>query len=107
MKQEEMKQEEMKFETLNDHYVMQNKYMLVTPREDRKVLQNGISVQDTKDRKDIVVGIIECSHPNLKIPSRALVWFPRYAGLPLHLCGKQYLVVNHEDVIMIEKVHQI
>lgn len=91
---------------LNDYYVMQNKNILVTPSEDRKVLANGISVQDTKDRKDIVVGIVECSHPNLKIPSRALVWFPRYAGLSLHLDGKQYLIVNHEDIIMIEKIQQ-
>ena len=107
MEQKELQTKELQFEDLNNEYVMQNNYLLVTPCESRKTLANGISVQDTKDRKDIMVGVIKCSHPKLKIPNCALVWFPRYAGLPLQLNdGKQYLVVNHEDVIMIEKVHQ-
>ena len=90
--------------TMNDFYVMHNKNLLVSMFEDRKVLQNGISVQDTRGRKDIVVGIVEAAHPSLKFPYRVLVWFPMYAGLPIQLDGKQYLIVNYEDVIMSEKV---
>ena len=98
--------EEFKDTNMNEWYVMHNKNVLVSLREDRKVLNNGISVQDTRGRKDIVVGIIECSHPSLKFPNRALVWFPMYAGLPIQLSGKQYLVVNYDDIIMSEKVSE-
>ena len=89
---------------MNEWYIMHNKNVLVSPREERKVLNNGISVQDTRGRKDIMVGILECSHPSLKFPNRALVWFPAYAGLPIQLNGKQYLIVNYEDIIMSEKI---
>ena len=89
---------------MNEWYVMHNKNVLVSLKEDRKVLNNGISVQDTRGRKDIVVGTIECSHPSLKFPNRALVWFPMYAGLQIQLAGKQYLIVNYDDIIMSEKI---
>lgn len=92
--------------SMNDWYVMHNKNVLVTPHVDRKVLNNGISVQDTRGRKDIMEGVVECSHPSLKFPNRALVWFPAYAGLPIQLAGKQYLIVNYDDIIMSEKVSE-
>ena len=98
--------EEFKDKSMNDWYVMHNKNVLVSLREDRKVLQNGISVQETRGRKDIAVGIVECSHPSLKFPNRALVWFPMYAGLAIQLDGKRYLIVNYEDIIMSEKVSE-
>jgi co-chaperonin GroES (HSP10) len=98
--------EDVKQTNMNDWYLMHNKNVLVSLQEDRKVLNNGISVQDTKGRKDIVVGIVECSHPALKFPNRALIWFPMYAGLPMQLNGKQYLIVNYEDIIMSEKVSE-
>ena len=96
--------EDFKNENMNEWYVMHNKNVLVSVREERRVLNNGISVQDTRGRKDIMMGILECSHPALKFPNRALVWFPAYAGLPIQLNGKQYLIVNYEDIIMSEKV---
>ena len=96
--------EEIRETNMNEWYVMHNKNVLVTLSKDRKVLDNGISVQDTRGRKDIVMGTIECSHPSLKFPNRALVWFPMYAGLPIQLAGKQYLIVNYDDIIMSEKV---
>jgi co-chaperonin GroES (HSP10) len=89
---------------LNDYYTMQNKNVLVSLQEGRTACKNGIVVQETRGKKDIVVGICEASQPGLKIPNRALVWFPHYAGLPILLNGKSYLVVNHDDIIMIEKV---
>ena len=89
---------------LNDYYTMQNKNVLVSLQEGRTACKNGIVVQETRGKKDIVVGICEASQPGLKIPNRALVWFPHYAGLPMTLNGRNYLVVNHEDIIMIEKV---
>ena len=91
---------------MNDWYIMHNKNVLVSLKEDRKVLNNGISVQDTRGRKDIVMGIVECSHPSLKFSNRALVWFPMYAGLPIQVAGNQYLVVNYDDIIMSEKVSE-
>jgi co-chaperonin GroES (HSP10) len=89
---------------LNDYYTMQNKNVLVSLQEGHTACKNGIVVQESRGKKDIVVGICEASQPGLKIPNRALVWFPHYAGLPMTLNGKNYLVVNHEDIIMIEKV---
>lgn len=89
---------------LNDYYTMQNKNVLVSLQEGRTACKNGIVVQETRGKKDIVVGICEASQPGLKIPNRALIWFPQYAGLPMTLNGRNYLVVNHEDIIMIEKV---
>lgn len=90
--------------TLNDYYSMQNKNILVSLFEGRSACKNGLVVQETRGKKDIVVGICEASQPGLKIPNRALVWFPHYAGLPMNLDGKNYLVVNFEDVIMVERV---
>jgi co-chaperonin GroES (HSP10) len=92
-------------DNIQEYYVMHNKNLLVSLRDNRKVLQNGISVQDTRGRKDIVEGIIECSHPSLKLPQKVIVWFPMYAGLPIQLLGKQYLIVNYDDVIMTEKIN--
>lgn len=89
---------------LNDWYVMHNKNVLVSVKLERKTLQNGISVQDTRGRKDIVEGIVEASHPSLKFSNRALVWFPMYAALPITVAGKQYVIVNYEDIIMSERV---
>lgn len=91
-------------QNLNSWYVMHNKNLLVSQKEDRRVLQNGISVQDQRGRKDIMVGILECSHPSLKLPNRVLVWYPAYAALPVQLNGKQYFIINYEDVIMTEKI---
>ena len=98
--------EEIKDTNMNDWYIMHNKNVLVSVREDRKVLNNGISVKDTRGRKDIVMGIVECSHPSLKFPNRALVWFPAYSGLPIQVAGNQYMIVNYEDIIMSEKVSE-
>jgi co-chaperonin GroES (HSP10) len=91
---------------LNEFYAMQNKNILVSLKEGRNTLRNGITVQETRGRKDIVVGICEAAPAGLKIPTRALVWFPHYAGLPIVLDGKGYLVVNYEDVLIIEKVQE-
>lgn len=90
--------------SLNDWYVMHNKNVLISINQERKVLQNGISVQDNRGRKEIVEGIVEASHPSLKFSNRALVWFPMYAALPITVAGKQYVIVNYDDIIMSERV---
>lgn len=91
-------------QTLNDLVIMQNKNILVSIPGTKSKLGNGITMSETRGRKDIIQGICEASHPSLKIANRAMVWFPQYAGLPIEFDGKTYLVVNHEDVVMIEKV---
>lgn len=88
---------------LNKVVAMQNKYLLVSLFENQKVLKNGLNIKETRGKKDIVVGVIEAAQVSLKLPEKAICWFPLYAGSQVEVDERQYLAVPYEDIIMIEK----
>jgi hypothetical protein len=89
---------------LNNLVCMKNKYLLVTPFEKQKVLANGLNIKEARGKRDIIIGVIEASEPGLKLPEKAVCWFPIYAGSAVLVGEKEYLAVPFEDVIMIERV---
>ena len=89
---------------LNEAVCMKNKYLLVTPFEKQKVLANGLNIREARGKRDIIIGVIEASEPGLKLPEKAICWFPIYAGSEVQVGEKAYLAVPFEDIIMIEKV---
>ena len=84
-------------------YKALNKNLLISVI-DQKKLQNGINVKETRGRKDIIIGIVELAEEKLKLPQKCMCWFPLYAGIPISLEGKSYLIVPYDDLVMIEKV---
>ena len=91
---------------LSKYYKTLNKKVLVSLRDGKKALANGITIQETRGKKDIVCGLVEVAQPSLKISPRSLVWFPLYAALPIALNGSQYLIVDYEDIYIIENVDE-
>lgn len=89
---------------LNEAVCMKNKYLLITPFDKQKVLANGLNIRETRGKRDIIIGVIEASEPGLKLPEKAVCWFPIYAGSEIQVGEKSYLAVPFEDIIMIERV---
>ena len=89
---------------LNETICMKNKYLLITPFDKQKVLANGLNIREARGKRDIIIGVIEASEPGLKLPEKAVCWFPIYAGSEVQVGEKTYLAVPFEDIIMIERV---
>ncbi|MCK9318975.1 hypothetical protein [Methanoculleus sp.] len=89
---------------LNETVCMKNKYLLITPFDKQKVLANGLNIREARGKRDIIIGVIEASEPGLKLPEKAVCWFPIYAGSEIQVGEKAYLAVPFEDIIMIERV---
>lgn len=88
---------------LNELYRALNKNLLVRVT-DQKKLNNGINVKEIRGRRDIIIGTVELAEEKLKLPQKCLCWFPLYAGVPITIEGKSYLIVPYDDLVMIEKV---
>ena len=89
---------------LNEVVCMKNKYLLISPMDKQKTLSNGLNIRETRGKRDIIVGVIEASESGLKLPEKAICWFPLYAGSEVQVGDKTLLAVPFEDVIMIERV---
>jgi len=63
-----------------------------------------MSLADTRGKKDVIVATVEASPPSLKLPLKALVWFPAYAAIPINLDGKVLMIINYDDVLISERV---
>ena len=86
---------------LQDNYRTMNKFLIVTV-QDKRALKNGLSVTETRGKRDIVKGIVEVAEANLKLPQRCQCWFPLFAGTHIRIEDKDYLAVPFDDIIMIE-----
>lgn len=86
-------------------YKMVNKFWLVELREENKVLSNGLTVKETRGKRDIVVGKVLSGDYNTNFPCADgyLVWFPLYAANPITVNGKSLLIVHQDDIIMVEE----
>ena len=89
---------------LKQHYVAKNGYVVIRLMNSEETLGNGIKIQDTRGKRDIVCGTCMLAEDKHKIPAHALVWFPVYAASPIKLAGENFLIVSYEDIMLIEKV---
>ena len=89
---------------LNTKVCMKNKYLLITLFDTQKKLGNNINMKEVRGKRDIVIGVVEAAEASLKLPLKAMCWFPLYAGSEVEYDGKKYLTVPYEDIIMIERV---
>ena len=86
-------------------YKMVNKFWLVELKEENKILSNGLTVKETRGKRDIVVGKVIKGDYNsdFNCADGYLVWFPLYAANPITVDGKSLLIVHQDDIIMVEK----
>lgn len=85
---------------------MTNKFWLVELEDELKQLSNGLTVKETRGKRDIVTGrVIHGDYsPEFPAADGYLVWFPLYAANPITVDGKSLLVVHQDDIIMVEEV---
>lgn len=85
---------------------MTNKFWLVELIEENKILSNGLTVKETRGKRDIVTGKVINGDYSTEFPCADgyLVWFPLYAANPITIDGKTLLIVHQDDIIMVEEV---
>ena len=85
---------------------MTNKFWLVELEEENKILANGLTVKETRGKRDIVTGrVIHGDYsPEFPAADGCLVWFPLYAANPITVEGNNYLVIHQDDIIMVKEV---
>jgi co-chaperonin GroES (HSP10) len=83
---------------------MTNKFWLVKLEEELKQLANGLTVKETRGKRDIVIGVVIHGDYSPEFPAADgyHVWFPLYAANPITVEGNEYLVVHQDDIIMVE-----
>ena len=82
--------------------VMLNDFIAVILDDDKKTLGNGLTITETRGRRDIVSGYISMSE-NPELPCGSRVWFPLYAATIVLLEGQPYHIIKTDDLIMIKK----
>ena len=84
---------------------MTNKFWLVVLEEELKQLSNGLTVKETRGKRDIVIGKVIHGDYSHEFPcsNGYHVWFPLYAANPITVDGNDYLVVHQDDIIMVEE----
>ena len=84
---------------------MTNKFWLVELVEENKILSNGLTVKETRGKRDIAVGKVIHGDYSHEFPcsNGYHIWFPLYAANPIVFDGKNYLVVHQDDIIMVEE----
>ena len=85
-------------------YRMTNKFWLVELVEENKILANGLTVKETRGKRDIAVGKVIHGDYSHEFPCADgyHIWFPLYAANPIVVDGNNYLVVHQDDIIMVE-----
>lgn len=86
-------------------YKMTNKFWLVELQEENKLLANGITVKETRGKRDIVTGKVIMGDITSGFPCNIgdLIWFPLYAANPITIDGKALLIVHQDDIIMVKE----
>ena len=90
---------------LSKIYKTKNKWLLISLKNDKTTLNNGLMIEETRGKKDIVSGIIESSEDS-NLTEGKIVWFPMYSALPIVLPrytgNEQLFLVNIEDICLEE-----
>lgn len=91
---------------LEKSFKAKNNNIVVQLFDETETLANGIKLQDTRGKRDIVAGTCLLAEEKCKIPKFALVWFPLYSANLIKLSGETLFIVNFDDIILIEKVEE-
>ena len=85
----------MKLNALNEHLIVRNS-------ADKSTLGNGIVIQETRGKKDIVKAevIISPEEYGDVIKQGDTVWYPEFAALPIILDGEHLNVIEYADIIL-------
>ena len=84
--------------------IMLNGFYIVELKEEHTVHSNGLTVKETRGKRDIVTGVIKnLPDGTYGIRTGDLIYFPLYAGNPITIDGKTYLSIHEDDIIMVEK----
>jgi co-chaperonin GroES (HSP10) len=85
---------------------MVNNFYLIKLKEENKILSNGISVKETRGKRDIVVGEVVKAPRDMTRTTVAnegnLVWFPLYSANSIVYDGDTLLIVQADDIIMVD-----
>jgi hypothetical protein len=85
-----------------ENITMLNGFIAVTLDGDKKTLGNGLTINETRGRRDIVSGTIIISDES-DIPCGARAWFPLYAATIVLLDGEPYHIVKRDDLMMVSR----
>lgn len=85
-----------------ENITMLNNFISVSLDGDKKTLGNGLTINETRGRRDIVSGTIVNSD-NPKLPCGARVWFPLYAATIVLVNGEPYHIVKYDDLMMVSQ----
>lgn len=91
---------------LKDNYMTKNGFVIVKNYTKNETLRNGIKIQDTRGKRDIVCATCLLAEERFKIPYNALVWFPLYAANSIVLEDEEFLVLPFDDIMLIERVQE-
>lgn len=91
---------------LDKNFKAKNNNLVVQLFDETETLANGIKLQDTRGKRDIVAGTCLLAEEKCKIPKLALVWFPLYSANLIKLGGETLFIVNFDDIILIEKTEE-
>lgn len=83
-----------------ENYTTHNSKLIIKQLNLTTTLNNGIVIQETRGKKDILVGEVILTSPELDIKKGDWVWFPEYASLPIALDNQSYYVIDYQDVIL-------
>lgn len=85
---------------------MTNKFWLVRLEDELKQLSNGLTVKETRGKRDIVTGKVISGDYSSEFPCADgyIIWFPLYAANPITVDGESLLVVHQDDIIMVEDI---
>jgi hypothetical protein len=89
---------------LREIFSMKNKNLLVSLLPDRRTLDNGISISETRGKREIVAGLVEAAEASLKLQERCICYFPSYAANPIEVNGVTLFIVNFQDLVMTDKI---
>lgn len=81
---------------------MLNGYIAVILSDDKKTLGNGLTITETRGRRDIVTGTIAMSEDS-DLPCGSRVWFPLYAATGVLIDGELHYVLKRDDLIMVSR----
>lgn len=82
------------------NYKAHNNKLIVEPLEIKDSLKNGIIIQATRGKKDILTGMVVKATSSLDIKEGDMVWYPEYASLPITIEGNNLVVIDYEDIII-------
>ena len=84
------------------NYTVINNKLIVKPLENKTTLKNGITIQETRGKKDILSGEVVLAPEDSTLVGTT-VYYPEFASIPIVLEGNHLLVIDLQDVIIIQR----